>query len=213
MIAMSYFPELDGQNVAELIRSFNLEPFVVEGDSDAEKTVWYAEAACKIAEAGKEGGDYLLSRIDEVDDLRLRAILSALPCFRRKTTKIRKALLLFLHDERPLIMAEAIDSARYLGYKDFVDQILPLQDHQSPYVVGSVLRYLSHHYPKAATPLLLDALEKQDPILLQNAIDALDELGYVDALPRIRSLVDHGDAYVRQAAQTAVANLESLMCS
>jgi HEAT repeat protein len=85
---------------------------------------------------------------------------------------------------------------------------MPLREHPSPYVVGSVLRFLSRNHPDRARPILLEALGSGEPVVRQNAVDEIDELGYAAALPRLRRLLEDPDEDVRQAARTAVANLE-----
>ena len=59
-----------------------------------------------------------------------------------------------------------------------------------------------------AKPLLYDALSSSHPIVRENAIDELDELDCKEALPRIRTLLDDPDKNVRQAAKTAIENLD-----
>ena len=67
-------------------------------------------------------------------------------------------------------------------------------------VHGGKLRYLPakprQHCLNVSLPNLL------------NAIDELEEMDYRAALPFIRRLLNDSDKYVRQAAETAVRNLE-----
>jgi HEAT repeat protein len=52
------------------------------------------------------------------------------------------------------------------------------------------------------------ALTSKEPIVRQNAVDELDELNFSQALPAIKRLLRDKDRSVRQAARTAVRNLE-----
>lgn len=87
--------------------------------------------------------------------------------------------------------------------------MLILRDHTSPYVRGAVLRFVSELYPELATKLLFESLRDQHALVRQNAIDELDDLGMIESLPSIRLLLNDSHPDVRQAAQTAVANLEA----
>ena len=176
---------------------------------DCEET-WYEEIAYKIAGLGQPGVDFLLSRVTAADEARLRAIIGAIAWPKEKSERIYEMLRFYLNDPMPLVVSEVIDTARHLNYTEFLDEVLARQNHASPYVVGSVLRYLAQHYSLLAKPLLLEALEAQDPIIIQNGIDELDILEASEALPKIRQLQSHVDENVRRAAQSAVASLQEL---
>ncbi len=66
---------------------------------------------------------------------------------------------------------------------------------------------MSHLYPGEAVPLLVDALHDDGSIVRENAVDELDWLGAAEALSALRPLTGDPDPHVRQAAETAVANL------
>jgi HEAT repeat protein len=212
---MGFFPQLDGRTVAELQTSFTADPSLVPGVPEEEKLFWFEEVARKLAEGGEEGLDFLLRHLWAADEVRLRAILLALAfapkgLAEKRREQVRAELLAFIRDPRPLVAAEAIDSLSTLDDQEVEQQIVPLLHHESPYVVGSVLRYLRRTDPDRARPILLEALTSLEPIVRQNAIDELDELNCVEALPRIRPLLNDADEWVRQAARTAVPNLEEL---
>ena len=181
---------------------------------DDEKELWLDEAAIHIAKTGPWGVNFLLAFIPYADDLQLRSILLALSFPETKLStaqrsKVSEIAKTFLGDNRPLIVADAIDALRHLGCRDAIKVVSPLLNHASPYVVGSVLRFFACHAPKKAVPLLEKALKSEEPIIRQNAIDELDHMNYRPALPKIRQLRRDPDKYVRQAARTAVANLEN----
>jgi hypothetical protein len=172
------------------------------------------ELACQMANLGKQGIQLMLSGMHAVNDFRLRAFLIAFGGAAAKVTpalaeSICKAARPLLNYKSPLIVAEAADLLTRYRRKEVRDQIVPLLQHSSPYVVGAALRYMARLFPKKAVPLLEDALASSDPIILQNAIDELDDMGYAPALPKIKRLLKYRNKDVRQAARTAVKNLES----
>jgi HEAT repeat protein len=72
------------------------------------------------------------------------------------------------------------------------------------------LRFISRLFPKEAPPILLEALEDPHYIVKENAIDELDDLGVIEAIPYIRPFLSDPHPYVVEAAQTAISNLEDL---
>jgi hypothetical protein len=206
---MAFFPELTGQSLQRLE-----ELFVAEGPNNAEdKELWFQEVAVLIAQRGNDGLSFLLRAIPEADPCQLRAILLAFSFLdpgvaKERIAELQGTLLGFLASENPSLVAQAIDALADLDV-DVANEVRSLLAHQSPYVVGSVLRYLSRHSPEQAKPILLKSLGSQDPIIRQNAIDELDSMGCWEALESIRSLVNDKDKNVRQAAQTEVNNMQA----
>ncbi|BAZ31784.1 hypothetical protein NIES4074_42570 [Cylindrospermum sp. NIES-4074] len=200
---MSFYPELDGLNLVELIECF--QHSYLENE---ESSVYYDEAAMLIRQQGEAGIAFLFGQIEKANSVQLKGILLALtfppPV---ENPLLRSLLLTYLRDDRPLIIAEAIDGLRMLGAKDTVDIVLPLHIHPDPYVRGSVLRFMSRLYPNSSQPLLIEALQDPDYIVRENAIDELDDLGAVEAVANIRPLLTDSHPHVRQAAETAIQNL------
>jgi hypothetical protein len=209
---MPFFPQLQRTPLEDIMTRF-LDPDGTADVPEDERPFWLEEAAVRLVRSGPAGLAFLLHCIPRVDEPRLRAILLALSflsqsVLERNRSKLRDLLLSFLNDRRPMVVAGAVDTLRVLDGTDLIDRVLPLVRHRSPYVVGSALRFLSRNSPEQARPILLKALESDQPIIRQNAVDELDELNDVKALPRLRRLLADEDADVRRAAQTAVANLE-----
>lgn len=181
---------------------------------DDDEELWLHEAAVQLAESGPAGVRFLLAGIPSATEWRLKAILLGLSAVKDPSTRMRKEICevgkKFLTDDRPLIVAEAVDLLNRLKCTDARDSILSLQRHPSPYVVGSVLRFLARHFPATAVPLLERSLTSRQSVVRQNAIDELDELNSVQSLPAIRRLMRDNNRQVRQAAKTAVKNLEKL---
>ncbi len=147
--------------------------------------------------------------MDKADEARLRAILFALTEPRLDDPILRDKFISYLQHESPLIVAEAVDSLRRQGDKAAVDQILGLRQHSSPYVHGSVLRFMAHLHSEKALPLLIEALRNPHFIVRENAADELGQLGAVEAIPHLRPLLNDAHPDVRQAVQTAIEILES----
>jgi len=211
---MPFFPELSRRPLEELMKCF-IDPGREKEIPKEEGELWLDEVAVQIARASTKGIKFLLDHIPVVDERRLRAILIALPSAGNKLSARARAEICrqsrsLLGHSRPLIVAEAADVLRHLGCREAEEEVSRLLHHPSPYVVGSALRFLARHFPDRAGPLLEGALDSEEPIIRQNAIDELDELEYFPALPRIKRLVNDADADVRQAALTAVRNLEEL---
>ncbi len=192
-----------------------LSLFLGDGDSAVpaeERELWLQEAAVQIARSGPWGVSCLLAFARYADEVRLRALLLGLSTVEklssRECASICELARRLLDDQRPTIVAEAVDTLRQLGCAEAERSVAGLLDHPSPYVVGSALRFLARRVPEKAALLLEKALESREPIVRENAVDELDEMNYTPALEKIRRLLEDPDEDVRQAAQTAVAHLE-----
>jgi hypothetical protein len=210
---MPFFPEL-GQLSPEVLRDWFLDETREKKVPEDEGDLWLGEVAIQIARTGAGGIAFLLSCLSWVDDLRLRSALLGLSFSERLSPQRRAevcgAVRPLLSDSRPLIVAEAVDTLSHLGCRDVLEGVRALLPHLSPYVVGSVLRFLARHAPEKAVPILQEALQSREPIVRQNAVDELDDLGHVPSLPKMRKLLEDPDKDVRQAASTAVENLEEM---
>jgi HEAT repeat protein len=123
---------------------------------------YFTEVALRIREQGKAGIDFLFEEIERTNlELeQLRGIILALTLRPPvEHPSLRGILLSYLHDRRPLIVADAVDGLAFLGARDTADAILPIRTHPDPYIRGSVLRFISRLFPKEAPPILLEALQ------------------------------------------------------
>src|SRR5262245_24576138 len=205
---MAVFPELERQTRSKLMTAFAVNFTNGMKVPRDERQLFFDEAAIVIAAGGSKGVDFLLDQAASAKSEKLHAILVGLSfaptgAVTKRRRLLREFLIAHVRDPRPLIAAEAIQTLGCLGFRAIAKDLYPLLHHESPYVVGSVLRFLSRHYPKRAIPQLLKALRSGSPIIRQNGIDELDELQCTSALPEIRRLLDDPDPNVRQAAETA----------
>lgn len=201
---MTFFPELDGLALDTLVARFHQPP---PGDA-SEGALYFQEVARLIAAQGAPGIAFLES-FDAADEPRLRGILSSLALARRDTPELRRRLLGFLRDARPLIVMEAIDGLARLGAKEARAEVTALRGHPSPYVRGAVLRYLRGVFPEHAMSTLVEALRDPHFIVRESAADELGELRDRQALVHLRALQADPEPDVRQAAQTAIDLIES----
>src|SRR5262249_4879483 len=128
-----------------------------------QQELWLSEVAIKLVEHGSQGLDFLLERLPDLDDGRTRALLQALSCtpqniLPERLEELKRVATSFLSSERPLIVADAVDSLRALDCKELLGRVTALLSHRSPYVVGSALRFISRECPDRAVPILLRAL-------------------------------------------------------
>ena len=198
---MSLYPEIDSLSLDKLITCFHGAPL----DGKQYATVYYMEVAHTIRrKMGKEGVLFLENEFDKVKDgPRLRALISALTT-PPANKLLESRLLSFLKDKRPLVIMEAIDGLRLLKSYRAHSDIKKLFNTRSPYVRGSVLRYMSQLYPDRALPLLIKAVKDTHYIVRQGAADELGELGNAKAILYLQPLLKDKNSNVRQAASTAM---------
>ncbi|NEQ84904.1 MAG: HEAT repeat domain-containing protein [Moorea sp. SIO2I5] len=210
---MTFYPELNHLTLNQLIERFHKQP--LEGE---DASTYYSEIALLISQQGEQGVEYLYESINGADQERLRGIIFALTESQTKTEKLRKIMFRYLDDQRPMIVAEAIDGLCKLEEKHAIDHVLVMLDHYSPYVRGSVLRFLARLYPEQALPHLLDKLKDPHFIVRENAVDELDELGNTLAVGHatrtvvsyLKPLLSDPHPDVQQAVQTAIQNLSTI---
>ena len=101
---MSVYPELDKLNLPKLIACF--QKTVPEDESDS---IYFDEVALLIRQQSKAGIDFLFGELDRANLDQLRGIILALtfpPPVEHPS--LRGILLSYLHDRRPLIVADPV---------------------------------------------------------------------------------------------------------
>ncbi len=196
---MGYYTELEALSLSELEQH-------LERDGDYDD--FYEEVVQHIAAQGTPGLSYLKNVVEEarMDVPQLRAAIWILTP-QEEVSWYHEQLQTLLQDSRELIVAAAVDGLAAIKARDLRENILQLLTHPSPYVRGSVLRYMSKVFPNEAPPLLIQALKDPHYIVRENAIDELDDLNYYQALSDIRPFLHDQHEHVREAAETAVENL------
>ena len=212
---MGLYPELNNLSLAQLATCFRNVPPSEEGYEAA----YLYEVAFRIRKQGEPGNNSLWDELGDAGETELRALLFALtipsevpsdihPLEPVMASRLQQKLILYLSDERALVVAESIRGLCSLKQTSALERVLPLATHQSPYVRSSVLDYLIALFPELAIPRLLESLNDPHHIVQYTAIDGLDDLEVVEAIPLLRKLLVDEHPDVRDAAQTALDNLQ-----
>ena len=144
---MSFFPILENKALPDLIRIFDMNP-ADQGIAPNETELFFQELAVRIAKCGKMGAEFLLESRLHTDMQRLQGILTAFSFIDKDSNKellprIKTELATYLTSPSPNLVAKAVDGVNALGFLDMTNSIRPLLHHESPYVVGSALRYFA----------------------------------------------------------------------
>ena len=212
------YPELDSLSLSELQARFRAAPPVDpdledaapprDPDRDSYHDLWYGEVAIAIRKRDPEGGArFLRGEVAVADPERLTAILLAITWFAERDRVHADLLIECLEHPDEHVAAEAIDGLSVLGGCGLTERILALAADPRALVRGAVLRFARRVVPDRAPALLLDGLRDPHYIVRENAVDELDELDYMPALPRIVELSRDPHPHVRSAALGAIANL------
>jgi hypothetical protein len=214
-VPITTHPELLGLKLKALTDCF-------EGDNLGDD--YYDVVAELIRRHGGRGNRFLvkqLRKLDPYDEDRLRALLLVLtlapvkslgdkPLSQQERKFVRKKLRVYLGDDRPMILCQAIDGWLRLGKKKPNKRIEGMIIHKSEFVRCSVLRYLAKRNPAVALPLLIIALEDESHYVRTAAIDEIAGLQNPELIPHLQALLTHSDERVRQDAQETILFLESL---
>jgi hypothetical protein len=101
---MSAYPELDNLKLEQLIKQWHRSPMECEDYAAS----YYQEIVSLIRQQGEAGVNFLLTEVEKADSPKLAAILCMLPPVEDQTL-IRDIWQGFLSDQRPEIVASAID--------------------------------------------------------------------------------------------------------
>jgi hypothetical protein len=202
-------------SIDQLIQRFKSLP----DDGDLYANFYYQEITDALIKSGQKGVLYLKNWIEQNDpkvlDLigtaRLRAVLFALSQVNSERDRewVKVLLLHYLEDERPEILAEAIDGLRHQKAR-YTIRVLMLLNHPSAQVRSSVLRFFAALHPNRALPLLLLALHDSDPLVRENAADELGDLGDRRAIQPLQELCQDSCQNVREAAESALEMFDNL---
>ncbi|MHB8625187.1 MAG: HEAT repeat domain-containing protein [Aggregatilineales bacterium] len=199
---MSLYPEFDNLTLEALLVRFNNPP-----TQDEDPFTFYSELSFLMANKGADGVRFLQTAIDQADTEHLAAILTGLSSVPSSSAAFKARVIAYLNDSRPLVISEAITWLSRQNVKDALDRVLTLQHHVDPYVRARVLDYISQLFPERAYEPLIQALDDPHFIVRESAVDNLDELNAVEAIPHLRSLLADLHPHVRQAVETALEHL------
>ncbi|MGI9289412.1 MAG: HEAT repeat domain-containing protein [Pseudomonadales bacterium] len=171
---------------------------------DVEDDDYYDVIAFNISQLDPR---YLLNHIHEYNGSRLRAAIFGMG-LGQNSGQLNELLKSYLGNNNELVVAEAIDALRNLKNIYMWDEVKKLASHESSYVRGAVLRYVSHTLPNdEAYPILVAGLNDPHFIVRENSIDELARLGSGAACQHIHPLVNDRHPDVRQAAKSAIEAL------
>ncbi len=199
---MSMYPEFDNLTLEALIARFNNPPA-----QDEDAFTYFSELSFLMADKGTDGIRFLQSAIDQADTEHLAAILAGLSSVPSSSAALKARVIAYLNDSRPFVISEAITWLSRQNVKDALDRVLTLQYHVDPYVRARVLDYICRLFPERAYVPLIQALDDPHYIVRESAVDNLDELNAVEAIPRLRLLIADPHPHVRQAVETALEHL------
>lgn len=179
-----------GKSFEELAALFFCE---VSDDDD-----YYDVLACNLAQAHRK---QLLPMLDCLSPKRLRAAICGLGL--AGVVESEAVILGYLLHTEPLVVAAAIDALRRIGYVDW-SGVEPCLHHSSPYVRGAALRFAKAGLRGGALAILREALNDQDAVVRQNALDELEGLTTASDLEWIMPFLRDESAEVRAAAASLI---------
>ena len=153
--------------------------------------------------------DYFLNNLNRFKGKRMRAALFGLGFHQMKSEKLKKTLESSLHNSDELIVSEAINSLIKLEYFNFSDELMHLfLKHDSPYIRSIMLKYVRCSLKSEAFQLLIKYLVDDHFIVRESAIDELVSLNSKQSITYIKNLLNDPSAEVREAASSAIQELE-----
>lgn len=200
---MAEWDPCTGQDLSYLTHAF-------EDDTVIDRTYlasFYEDLVDAILATGPKGTEYLLAHLASLDPIRLAVVLPVLAAVAPSEPFVLLMLHQSLDSSTPALVLAALNgliNAREWSRRDIAER---LRTHADPGVRGAVLRYIVGCDGPAALPALLLALSDPHPVIRETAVDAIDELDVVEALPHLEQLTADPDHNVRDAATAATAHL------
>jgi HEAT repeat protein len=209
-----HFSSVEGLTLDNLIECF-------KQSSGEDEWYYHYDAALLIRRQGQAGIDFLFSYYDQAPyPVQKRAILLGLSVLRWSGDLLpvnRQALdqLLAkgLADQDDGVIMETIRSYEYLRDASVWDQVWLFREHESPYVRGAVLSYISAIKPDFAYPILLEKLRDPHYLIREYAADELgdmelDEPRKSEAIEHLRPLLNDEHEDVREIVEITIACLD-----
>jgi hypothetical protein len=153
---------------------------------------------------------YFLDKLGSYQGSHLRGAVFGLGHSTDRGNEQKGALAALLYHPDPLIIGEAIDALRRSEHLDLWQQVGALIGHAAAPVRGAAARFARKALlPEEAFLVLTGLLGDADPLVRQNAIDELADLGNRRAIDAIRSFLQDPEEDVRLAAASAINTLSS----
>jgi hypothetical protein len=201
---MPLYPELTALSFPQLITAFE-QPRHPDG------LTFYQEVAIVIRTVGDLGLGYLLGKLSASRIIPMRSAILGLtfPPVQEPglAAHIQHTLRQYIQHRHAIIAMDAIDTLRLLGDRTPTAAVLASATHPSAYVRGAVVRYVAELVPEQIPAIVLPALQDPHYIVRESAIDALDEIRWVDTAEAVRPYLTDPHPDVRQAAATALEHL------
>jgi len=211
---MSYYDNFKDLPVAELVSLYE------QSISDEEERAdYYCELAYALRRFPTAGVEYLFRKIGDSDLDKQRAAIYGLGIVPRELDGIKalsdqqinnltEELLKLLNqsDLSEFALVETIDTLRRLSIED-KELVLKFQNHHSPYVRGSIVRYVSGIFPREAPPLLRQGLQDTHYIVRSNAVSEIGNLGLKDLMGDLIALQNDPHPDVREAVEFEIQYL------
>lgn len=201
--------QVRGLSVEELVELFE------QRDTSRSLDDAFAEVADALA-ATAGGREYLFAVADRVVDRagrpidaeRLRAALFGLGASDPVPPDVIALFQRYLGDDRPLVVAEAIDGLTQSADEGSRRVVLGHLAHPAPEVRSAALRFAVRVEPELARGLLLEALNDRHALVRETAVDALHESLGEEAQPFLKRLAGDPSGRVREAVRYALTDLE-----
>jgi HEAT repeat protein len=200
---MALYEEIHGLTWDQLLARWRSH----EPDEPGTDDGYLDELAIELRQRVPEGVAFLRAQLDVPDEDRVTAAMLALTLPPLDDPSMPRKLLNLLTDERHMVRASAVRGLDAYEDPTALPLIVPLLNDPSPWVRCAALEFVRRHDPERGKSALLSALSDSAYLVRMCAADELDELGDSTALPHLKPLLTDPHPYVRQAAETAVANL------
>lgn len=206
-------PELHKMTLPKLIAYYHAEHLNEEGKED---WYFYHDIAMTITNYGIEGfrslaEEYKTSRSLTRKDASLTALWSSnIP----ETPEFLDLFLDALGSSEAELITIAIHYLRQTRHSEYLDRVLIFRAHPDGWVRGAVINFIGELFPRASIPMLIEAISDPHFVPREIAVDVMDEMEMEDEekrqlfLPYFQVLLNDEHPDVRQAAETAIANLE-----
>lgn len=134
---------------------------------------------------------------------RLRSAIYALGIGAKLDPHLNDMIEMYIFHQDENIVSAALDALRRAGSTEW-RVVEPLLENKSPYIRGAALRFCRARLGEGAKQYLIPALDDQDYIVRENALDELEGVADSALLNKLNSLLSDSHPDVRAAAQSLI---------